>query len=93
MCAHVQKKVTTFHEFRCQVTLVHPVSKNCCEMASFQTLSKLIVQLSFKKRLQRLAVKFSEYDKMDQHGVNPTLSIFLSTPFPVAMQGLDATTL
>ena len=28
---------------------------------------------------------------MNPHGVNPTLSIFLPTPFPVAMQGLGAT--
>ena len=41
--------------------------------------------------LQRLAVTNPKNDKMDQHGVNPKLSIFLPTPFPVAMQGLDAT--
>jgi len=38
--------------------------------------------------LQRLAVTNPKNDKMDPHGVNPTLSIFLQTPFPVAMQGL-----
>ena len=41
--------------------------------------------------LQRLAVTNPKNDKMDPHGVNPTLSIFLPTPFPVAMQGLGAT--
>ena len=43
------------------------------------------------KMLQRLAVTNPKNDKMDPHGVNPTLSIFLPTPFPVAMQGLGAT--
>ena len=43
------------------------------------------------KMLQRLAVTNPKNDKMDPHGVNPTLSIFLQTPFPVAMQGLGAT--
>ena len=41
--------------------------------------------------LQKLAVTNPKNDKMDPHGVNPTLSIFLPTPFPVAMQGLGAT--
>ena len=41
--------------------------------------------------LQRLAVTNPKNDKMDPHGVNPTLSIFFPTPFPVAMQGLGAT--
>ena len=41
--------------------------------------------------LQRLAVTNPKNGRMDPHGVNPTLSIFLTTPFPVAMQGLDAT--
>ena len=41
--------------------------------------------------LQRLAVTNPKNDKMDPHGVNPTLSIFLPAPFPVAMQGLGAT--
>jgi hypothetical protein len=44
------------------------------------------------KMLQRLAVTNPKNDKMDPHGVNPTLSIFSPTPFPVAMQGLGATT-
>ena len=43
------------------------------------------------KMLQRLAVTNPKNDKMDPHGVNPTLSIFSPTPFPVAMQGLGAT--
>ena len=41
--------------------------------------------------LQRLAVTNPKNDKMDPHGVSPTLSIFLPIPFPVAMQGLGAT--
>ena len=41
--------------------------------------------------LQRLAVTNPKNDKMDPHGVNPTLSIFLPTPFPVDMQGMGAT--
>ena len=41
--------------------------------------------------LQRLAVTNPKNDKMDPHGVNPTSSIFLLTPFPVAMQGLGTT--
>ena len=41
--------------------------------------------------LQRLAVTNPKNDKMDPHGVNPTLSIFFPTPFPVAMQGLGDT--
>ena len=41
--------------------------------------------------LQRLAVTNPKNDKMDTHGVNPTMSIFLPTPFPVAMQGIGAT--
>ena len=31
--------------------------------------------------VQRLAVTKPKNDKMDPHGVNPTLSIFLPTPF------------
>ena len=38
------------------------------------------------KMLQRLGVTNPKNDKMDPHGVNPTLSIFLPTAFPVAMQ-------
>ena len=38
--------------------------------------------------LQRLAVTNPKNDKVDPHGVNPTLSIFLPAPFPVAMQGI-----
>ena len=41
--------------------------------------------------LQRLAVTNPKNDKMDPHGVYPTLAIFLQTLFPVAMQGLGAT--
>ena len=40
---------------------------------------------------QRLAVTDHKNNKMDPHGVTPTLSVFLPTPFPVAMQGLEAT--
>ena len=39
----------------------------------------------------RLAVTNHKNDRIDQHSVNPTLSISLTTPFPVATQGLDAT--
>ena len=39
------------------------------------------MQLSLKKCL---AAKFPNNDKMDQHCLNPTLSIFLSTPSSMA---------
>ena len=42
------------------------------------------------KMLQRLAVTNPKNDRMNPDGANPTLSIFLPTFFPVAMQGLDA---
>ena len=62
-----------------------------CEVPGIQSLSKPKVQISFNKMLQRLAVTFPKNVRMNPHGVNQTLSIFLLTPSPVAMQGLDAT--
>ena len=41
--------------------------------------------------LQRPAVMNTKNDTMDPPGVNRALSIFLPTPFPIAMQGLGAT--
>ena len=41
--------------------------------------------------LQGLDVTNPKNDKMDPHGVNLTLSIFLQTPFPLAMEGMGAT--
>ena len=72
--------------------LVRPVCTNCCELSRSQIcLSQTVQFLALTKMLQRLAVTNPKNDKMDPHGVNPTLSIFLPTPFPVAMQGLGAT--
>ena len=62
-------------------------------MTGFQNLTEPTVQLSFNKMLQRLAETYAKNDRMDLYGINPTLSIFLLTPSPVAMQGLDATAL
>ena len=40
------------------------------------------------KMLQSLSLTNPKNHRMDPHGVNPTLSIFLRTLFPVNMQGL-----
>ena len=56
-----------------------------CEVPGIQSLSKPKVQISFNKMLQRLAVTYPKNDKMDPHCVNPTLSIFLPSPSPLAM--------
>ena len=48
--------------------------------------------MSFDKMLQRLAVTFPNNNRIDPHGVVPTLPIFLLIPSAIAMQGLDATT-
>ena len=53
--------------------LVYPICINCCENVSIANLSKLTVQLSSEKMLQRLAVTNPKNDRMDPHGVNPTL--------------------
>ena len=37
--------------------------------------------------LQRLAITNPKRDSMDQHGVNLTLSIFLTTPLPIVTEG------
>ena len=57
--------------------LVDADCTNCCENVRIANLSEPTVWLSFAKTLERLAVTYLKNDRMDQHGVNPNLSIFL----------------
>ena len=81
------RKVKPFDEFRCKVGLFVQTAVKM----SGATLSESTVQLSSNKMWQRLVNP--KNDKMNPHGVKAILSILSSTPFPVAMQGLNATTL
>ena len=64
-----------------------PVCTNRCEMPGLQNLSKLKVQMSFNKKLQRIAITFPKNYRMGPHDVKP-MSIFSLTHSYVAMQGL-----
>ena len=60
-----------------------------CQVCKICISSK--VQLSFTKMMQSLAVTFPKNERMDQHGANPTLLIFLQTPSAIVKQGTEAT--
>ena len=49
-------------------------------MSGLQNLSESTVQLNFDLMVQRLALTYPKNDRMNPHGINQTLSIFLTTP-------------
>lgn len=74
-------------DFRCVLFAQTAVNCQDCKFVWAKLYSTVSCS---NKMLQRLAVT-NPNDKMDPHGVNPTFSIFLPTPFLVATQGLGAT--
>ena len=60
------------------------------KVLGLQTLSKPAMQLCLNKMLQSLAVTFTNNDRMDLHGVNQVLLIFLHILSHVAIRATDA---
>ena len=88
MIINHEKLVYPYYSQKLQpyLSFVHLVCTNYChQMSGLKNLPEQTVQLCFDKKLQIVPVTFPKNDRMDPYGVNPMLSIFLTTPTPIAM--------